>query len=211
MASGMTKTTVSGIGVVASIAIVAGTYFFGMSPLNEKANQVEQEKMTAETVNVSKNANLENLRQGAVDIDNAEKEVENFDKIISTSVDIESASRAIAAAETSGINITSFTFGTPEAIAPREEPVATLDQFSAPFDASGSITEDTSENAEGGGGGAQRLPIVIEVTADSQNAFTKYLNALAEQDRLVFVTGVSSNSADTTTATIYAYAYYEER
>lgn len=211
----LSKTSISGLGGLLSLAVLLGAFFLGISPLMERTDSAEMELQTAEGLTVAKTFNLQNLQQGAVDIDNAQSTVDNYENIIADSVDIESASRAISSAQTSGVDIVSFTFGNPEPIEPREEPTASLDSFASPFETSGEVTEDTSEDgetAEGEGNtttGVQRVPVIISADANNQSSLTEYVNQLSQQDRLIFVTAIDSTVSERTTATIYGYAFFE--
>lgn len=231
----LSKTAITGIGALLSGGLLAGSWFLAISPIMSQTDSTEQELQTTETLTLSKQMNLQNLQEGAVDIDNAEEIVSDFHDLISDSADIESASRAIAKSERSGINITSFSFGSPEAVSPREAPEASLDGFSSPFSTSGgSVTEDTSSpeaglpgeaavdesefiegsmdsgggDGDGSAGNIQRVPVTIEVEAANQSTLTDYVNDLSQQDRLIFVTALESNMSETAGGTIYGYAFF---
>jgi len=230
----MGKRTVNSLGVLGVVLVLGGAYFGVAAPLISEKNSVQIELDQAQQLELSYSAKLKNFQSGENDTTRqATETMELFDGLVPDSIDIESASRAIAASLPSGVTLNSFTFGDtqqvttvtgsplaltgftpPESFAavegtaattapPAEDPVAATDESGETPVAEGAQGIDPNAPAAG----FNRIPFTIDVSAGSYAELSAYLNSLAEQPRLMSVVSVDSSRPEGVTAKIYAYAY----
>lgn len=221
----------STLGVLAAGALVSASVFLIGQPLIQQTDLSDQEISNLQIEYTTKSATLTRLQEGSIDIDGATAVVENLEPLFSTTVDIESASRGVSRAvqQTTGITLESFTFGDPVSVSPLDSGEVSLNGFTEPFDNSGQmrgsddtpagesigdeeeLTDEISETPRNSGG-LQRVPVVINILTNDYRSLGEFLENLGNQeDRLLFVTSISSSvSTNTTTATVYAYAYFDE-
>lgn len=206
----LSKKSITGLGTVMSIAIIAVSGFFVVKPSYEQAqeNVTELETMKVETQ--VKQTRLQTLEEGVDDYDDILAFVDRFLLSAPADEDIESASRAISDAVTPGIQIQSFTFGAPEPTSDYPVPEASLERSEPDsLDAGGS---DASDAGGASAGTFQRVPVQVTVSATSYAELSVYLDALANQNRLLTVLDVSgTNSTENVTATINGYAFIYAR
>lgn len=231
----MGKRTVNSLGVLGVALVLGGAYFGVAAPLIAGKNSVQIELDQAQQLELSYSAKLKNFQSGENDTTRQATETMNlFDGLVPDSIDIESASRAIASSLPSGVTLNSFTFGATEQVTSVTGTPLALTGFTPPSsfgaaDAAATATTPPAEQdpvaatdgsgetpvAEGAQGvnpsapasGFNRIPFTIEVSAGSYAELSDYLNSLAEQPRLMSVVSVDSSRSDAVTATIYAYAY----
>lgn len=220
----LSKTSIQGIGVTLSVAVLAVTGMFIAKPLYDSTNEtkitLEEQKM----VTVSKTGKLAQLEKGIENIEETQKFVDDFLVSAPNNKDVESASRAISKALISGVKISSFTFGAEENIKESEVLKAALGEFTPPMELS-----DAAAGAEAPAEGEKkealetfhRMPMQITVNADSYKKLSEYVDKLADQKRLVNIVSVSStsgaagvegeSSGGSVEATIYAYSFIYTR
>lgn len=229
----LNKKMIQGIGTTLSLAIVVGSGLFLVKPFYDQSNDNQMSLQEQQLITTQKTAKLSTLQKGVDNIDETEKDVQKFLKAAPDNKDVESASRAISKALTDGVSINSFTFGKEENI--KADPALAkiepnLGEYTPPV---------KIEDSPGSGGAAasteegsadeklelfHRIPLSISVKADSYEKLAKYVDSLSEQDRLIYVAGISSSGssssgndfADTPSSedskgsievTIYAYSY----
>lgn len=226
----LSKTSIQGIGVTLSVAVLAVTGLFIAKPLYDSTNEtkitLEEQKM----VTVSKTGKLAQLEKGVENIEETQKFVDDFLVSAPNNKDVESASRAISKALISGVKISSFTFGAEENIKESEVPKAALGEFTPPMELSDAAAgaEAPAEGEATGEDGKKealetfhRMPMQITVNADSYKKLSEYVDKLADQKRLVNIVSVSStsgaagiegeSSGGSVEATIYAYSFIYTR
>lgn len=224
----LSKTSIQGIGVTLSVAVLAVTGLFIAKPLYDSTNEtkitLEEQKM----VTVSKTGKLAQLEKGVENIEETQKFVDDFLVSAPNNKNVESASRAISKALISGVKISSFTFGAEENIKESEVPKAALGEFTPPMelsDAAPAAPAEGEATAEGEKKEAletfHRMPMQITVNADSYKKLSEYVDKLADQKRLVNIVSVSStsgaagvegeSSGGSVEATIYAYSFIYTR
>lgn len=210
----LSKAGTNALGILATGALLAGTWFFGVSPLQEQTKAAESQTQAMKISYTEKMTNLSRLQEGSIDVPGVTAEGEKLNSLFATDVDIESASRAISnAVGKSNVSLQSFNFGSAESVTAKELAEVKLDGFSEPFSKSSKSKEKTPEEGEEGAetetanpsGGLQRVPVTIEVSVDGYNDLSGFLDALAKENRLMLVVGVQSSGAS---ATVYAYTYF---
>lgn len=207
----LSKAGTSALGILATGALLAGTWFFGVSPLQEQTKAAESQTQAMKISYTEKMMNLSRLQEGSIDVPGVTAEGEELNSLFAADVDIESASRAISnAVDKSNVSLQSFNFGSAESVTAKELAEVRLDGFSEPFSKSSKSKEETpAEGTEtettSSGGGLQRVPVTIQVSVDGYNDLSGFLDALAKENRLMLVVGVQSSGAS---ATVYAYTYF---
>lgn len=217
----LSKTSIQGIGVTLSVAVLAVTGIFVAKPLYDSTNETKVSLEEQKMVTVSKTGKLAQLEKGVGNIEETQKFVDEFLVSAPNTKDVESASRAISTALISGVNIISFTFGSEENIVAAEVPKATLGEYVPPVELSDGAA--AAPPAEGEKETAletfHRIPMQITVSADSYKKLSEYVDELANQKRLVNVVSVNStkgggsevagesSGGGSVEATIYAYAF----
>lgn len=215
----LSKLSVKSLGVVACLGIASVASFAVISPINASAKDNSSQLETARTTTLAKETKLAQLQAGAVNFEQAKKDVEAFLKMTSSTQDVERASRSVSKAVSSGIKIDSFNFGDPEAITPLPNPEASLGGYTSPViiggDSSGKASNKGSSNEANAPAGAfQRVPIQVTITASSYLKLADYLDSLGKQERLLNVVSVDSNKGSTDAdvkATISGYAFVYAR
>lgn len=211
----LSKLSVKSLGVVACLGLASVATFAVITPLNDSTKENSSQLETARTTTLAKEMKLTQLQAGAVNFEQAKKDIEAFLKMTSHSQDVETASRSVSkAANKTGITLDSFNFGEPEAIVPLPNPEANLSGYTSPVVIGGATAKkgtatETTETA-GPSGAFQRVPIEVTVTASTYLKLADYLDKLSEQDRLLNVVAVNSNKGSTegdVKATISAYAF----
>jgi len=234
----MGKKTVNSLGIL-GVAVIAGGAYFGIAaPILSEKKAVEVEYEQAQLLNQTYSTKLSEFSAGATDETRAAQDTQIlFDGLVSDSLDIESASRAIAASLPEGVKLESFDFGAVQQVSDLQMTPPTISGFTPPTefagggaaDAAAAAPEPTNEQdaVEGAGGevenladsgpqavdpsapidGFNRIPFTIEVSAGSYTELAEYLNSLSDQPRLMSVVSVDSSRADAVTATIYAFAF----
>lgn len=232
----MGKRTVNSLGVLGVALVLGGAYFGVAAPILSGKNAIELELQQAQQLGSSYEAKLLSFENGDSDATRAATDtMELFDGLVPDSLDIESASRAIAASLPSGVKLESFTFGATQQVSTFTGSPLGLTGFTAPTEfaagdpaaaapapaageqdavatANGTAAAPTAEVAQGvdpnaPAAGFNRIPFTISVSAGSYAELSAYLNSLSEQPRLMSVVSVDSNRSDAVTATIYAFAY----
>lgn len=226
--------TVNSLGVLAVAAILGGTYFGVVSPILAEKSSIELEIAQAEMIGQNYSTKLTNFQNGDSDESKAATDVmELFQGLVPETMDIESASRAIAASLPSGVKLDSFDFGAPTQVAPFKGSPMSISGFAAPsqFTSTGVVppapAETTQEDAVKNAGGSeqpaaggdqavnpnaatsgfQQIPFTIQVSASSYSELAEYLNSLSDQPRLMSVVSVDSTRSDSVSAKIYAFAF----
>lgn len=228
----MGKNTVNAIGAVAAASILAGAWFGAASPLLNQKKEAESQMVQAEAIGKGYSNKLSGF-QGDKNrtIEEASRTIGNFQSLVSKSIDIESASRAIANSLPSGVTLSSFDFGSAQSVAKLKSAPMTIDGYSAPSEFSSTskpksakAQNETDTVAEAGGStetasgpkavdpnapitGFNRVPFTIKVTANSYDDLAKYLDKLKSQPRLMNVVSVDSSKTENVSATIYAFAF----
>jgi hypothetical protein len=233
----MGKRTVNSLGVLGVALVLGGAYFGVAAPILSGKNAIELELQQAQQLGSSYEAKLLSFENGDSDATRAATDtMELFDGLVPDSLDIESASRAIAASLPSGVKLESFTFGATQQVSTFTGSPLGLTGFTPPTEfaagdaaapapaapaageqdavatANGTAAAPTAEVAQGVDpnaptAGFNRIPFTISVSAGSYAELSAYLNSLSEQPRLMSVVSVDSNRSDAVTATIYAFAY----
>jgi len=211
----LSKLSVKSLGAVACLGLASVATFAVIMPLHDSTKENSSQLETARTTTISKELKLTQLQAGAVNFEQAKKDVEAFLKMTSDSQDVETASRSVSkAASKSGITLDSFNFGEPEAIVPLANPEANLSGYTSPVVIGGATATNGSTSETTGGatpsGAFQRVPIEVTITASTYLDLADYLDKLSEQDRLLNVVAVNSNKGSTdgdVKATISAYAF----
>lgn len=231
----LSKTSIQGIGVTLSVAVLAATGFFVAKPLYDSTTETKVSLEEQKIVTMSKTGKLAQLEKGVDNIEETQKFVDDFLVSAPSNKDVESVSRAISTALISGVKISSFNFGAGENIEAAEVPKAALGEYVAPMELGDGTEAPAAAPAEGEEGAAtgekkealdtfQRVPVQITVNADSYKKLSEYVDELADQKRLVNVISVTSTkggggtgmtgeagSAGSVEATIYAYSFIYAR
>jgi len=231
----MGKRTVNSLGVLGVALVLGGAYFGVAAPILAQKNSVGIELQQAQQIGTSYENKLTSFENGESDrTKQATDLMALFEGLVTDSIDIESASRAIATSLPSGVTLSSFTFGPAQPVSSIAGDPLALSGFTAPADfgaagdgtaAAPAATGTESDAVESAGAaqtpaegtqgidpnaptaGFNRVPFTIEVSAASYAELSAYLNSLSEQPRLMSVVSVDSTRSDTVSATIYAYAY----
>lgn len=209
----MGRRTINSIGAIAAAGIVAGVYFGVASPILTQKSVKEGELQQAQMLGEGYQAKLDNFRGGISDeAQEATNTAELFRSLVSESIDIESASRAIASALPSRVRLDSFNFGAAQQVASLENVPLTIGGYTPPTEFGGGEGAATGEGTTAVDpsapiSGFNRIPFTIKVTADSYDDLASYLNSLAEQPRLMSVVSIDTSRADTISATVYAFAF----
>ena len=210
----LSKKSITGLSAFLSCAVIAVSGLLVVKPAYDQAQLNREELSTMQTDTAIKEARLKTLEEGVENYEEIQAYIDTFLKYAPAEKDIESASRAISTALTPGTRIVSFTFGTEEAAAKYPVPEASLDGQSG-TESSG----DTSASSGGDGetevtaGTFQRMPIEVQVTSESYEALSEYVDNLAQQERLVTVLSVNSSGGgeNGVTATIKGYVFIYSR
>lgn len=226
------KNTVNAIGVVAAASILAGAWFGAASPLLDQKKEAETQMAQAEIIGKGYSNKLSSF-QGDKNrtIEEASRTIGNFQSLVSKTIDIESASRAIAKSLPSGVTLTSFDFVSAQSVSKLSSSPLSISGYSAPSEFSGTskpktekaqnqtdaVTEAGSSTSSTAGPkavdpnapivGFNRIPFTIKVTANSYDDLAKYLDKLRSQPRLMNVVSVDSSKTENVSATIYAFAF----
>lgn len=223
------------LGSVGILAIAAGTYFGVASPILEEKKTIQSEIERVDILNSSYASRISKFSSGdkmQEEVTDANRTVSSFSSLVPKSMDIESASRAIAASLPSGVKLESFNFSPVQKVATVKSNPLSIAGFKAPTEfaaaAPGAAPAEKAEKAavdeagsektalgpgekgtdpQAGVSGFNRVPFTIEVSADSYQALARYLDSLEEQPRLMTVLSVDSSRSDSVTAKIYAFAF----
>ena len=223
----MGKRTVNSLGVLGVAIILGGAYFGLAAPVLTERSSTELEYEQAQQLSLSYTGKLSSFQNGQSEESRAATEtMELFQGLVSETLDIESASRAIAASLPGGVKLESFDFGSAQQVASLQEAPLGIDGFTAPpefaegagatpaapapesqedaVESAGGTAENPVATAVGEQGvnpdapisGFNRIPFTIKVSASSYIELSAYLNSLAEQPRLMSVVSVDSNSTE---------------
>lgn len=233
----MGKKTVNSLGVL-GIAVIAGGAYFGLAaPLLAQTKATELELQQAQQLSQSYTSKLTGFQGGQSDETKAATDTQAlFEGLVAESLDIESASRALAASLPSGVKLESFDFGAIQQVSSLQDNPTSISGFQAPPEFAGggaaaapapaAASQEEAVDSAGGSSAAapavegeqgvnpdapisgfSRVPFTIQVTADSYAQLSAYLNSLSGQPRLISVVSVDSTRAETISATIYAFAF----
>lgn len=224
MAMGRQATNI--LGSLGVAVILAGAYFGVAAPILNSTRSNTEELQTARTVGNSYVQQLNQFKNNAQspELQQATQSLEEFKQLVPGSIDIESASRAIAGSLPSGVKLGAFNFGAAEQVSSLKLTSPSLSGFTAPqgfgggdssssssstsSSSSSSSTSSTEAPASGTAtNGFTRIPFTITVTAGSLSELSEYLNQLSDQPRLISVVSVDSTNGESVSATIYAYAF----
>lgn len=216
----LSKKSITGLGTLMSVAVIAISGFLVVKPSYEQAQDNRSELSTLQTETTTKTERLKVLEEGVDNYDEIQAYVDTFLKYAPANKDIESASRAISNAVVPGTNIVSFTFGSEEAATEYEVPKASIDggtTAASSSSSSSSTTASTDASATGtstaSAGTMQRVPVEISVTSSSYENLSQYLDSLAQQQRLLTIISVASSGGAANaegggvSATINGYAF----
>lgn len=209
----MGRRTINSIGAIAAVGIVAGVYFGIAAPILSQRAATETELQRAQTISEGYKAKLFAFRSGISDeAQEAQNTADLFQSLVPESIDIESASRAIAAALPAGVKLDSFSFGTAQQVASLASEPLTISGYAPPAefggkDAAAKGGEATAVDPSAPISGFNRIPFTIKVTAGSYDELAEYLNGLAEQPRLMSVVSIDTSRSETVSATVYAFAF----
>lgn len=224
MAMGRQATNI--LGSVGAAVILAGAYFGVAAPILNSTKSNEEELQSAKSMGTSYVQQLSQFKNSAQspELQQATANLEEFKQLVPGSIDIESASRAIAGSLPSGVKLGAFNFGAAEQVSSLDLTTPPLSGFTPPKGFGGGdsgassnpISSSSSQPAANSTGvpasgtttnGFTRVPFTISVTAGNLDQLSEYLNQLSDQPRLISVVSVDSTNGDTVTATIYAYAF----
>lgn len=232
----MGKRTVNSLGVIAAAIILGGVYFGVASPILTQKAATEIELEQAKLIGQNYATKLSEFQGGQTDKTLAATQtMELFQGLVSESIDIESASRAIAASLPSGVKLDSFDFGSAQQVSSLQLTPLTISGFTPPAEFSGTApgaaqapaAKNQQDAVKGAGGskenlapaangavdpsalisGFNRIPFTIKVTADSYGELSEYLNSLSQQPRLMSVVSIDTSRSTSVSATIYAFAF----
>ncbi len=210
----MGKNTITGIGVAIAASLLVGSYFGVAAPLIAINSTTATELEQAEQLGNNYVAKLARFAGGeSEEIRSALQTTDEFNSYVSETLDIESASRAIAASLPSGVKLDSFNFGAAQSVSALADAPVSIGAFTPPAEF-GASAEGGGEAAAGAAvdptaplSGFNRVPYTIKVSAGSYSELAEYLNSLSRQPRLMSVVSVDSSISEGVTATIYAYAF----
>lgn len=230
------KRMIGTIGAFSAMVLIGGTYMGVVSPLLEEKQSIEMQIDNANTLNDSYLKKLSGFKGGENDETRKAADITaTFNSLVAGSIDIESASRAIAASLPSGVKLTSFNFGAMQKVTSRQSSPVSISGFTAPSEFSNTKAEAapaakaaSQEAAVNEAGGStenlapqkaagvdpsapvsefNRIPFTIEVSASSYGELSKYLDSLSQQPRLMNVVSVDSSRSDSVSAKVYAFAF----
>lgn len=230
----MGRKTVNSLGVLVAAVILGGSYFGIVSPIIAGNASAGQELEQAKIIGQSYASKLETFKNGATEETQAATDTMTaFQSLVAQSIDIESASRAIAAALPEGVRLESFNFGATQPAAEIQSVPLNIAGYVAPPEfsetaapAEGTGEQNQADSVDDAGGteenlatgptvvdpsapisGFNRIPFTIKVTANSYPELAAYLDSLAQQPRLMSVVSIDSSRSEAVSATIYAFAY----
>jgi len=222
----MGRQTTNVFGSIIAVAIIVGAYFGVAAPILNGKSANETELAEAKQLNSSYVQKLSQFSSDAQspEVQKATASLEEFKRLVPGSIDIESASRAIADSLPSGVKLGSFNFGAAQQVSSLKLPEPSLSGFTAPTEfaqiggeanstttSTGpndtSSTSGTAPSSSGATSGFTRIPFTIEVTAGSYDELAEYLNQLSDQPRLISVVSVDSSRTETVSAKVYAFAF----
>lgn len=229
------KRMIGTIGAFSAMVLIGGTYMGVVSPLLEEKQSVEMQIDNANTLNDSYLKKLSGFKSGENDETRKAADITaTFNSLVAGSIDIESASRAIAASLPSGVKLSSFNFGAMQKVTSRQSSPVSISGFTAPSEFSNkaevapAAKATSQEDAVNEAGGStenlapqkaagvdpaapvsefNRIPFTIEVSASSYGELSKYLDSLSQQPRLMNVVSVDSSRSDSVSAKVYAFAF----
>lgn len=226
------KNTVNAIGAVTATAILAGAYLGVAAPLLEDKKSNETQMIQAESMGKGYANKLSEFKGGKSQaVEEATKTMNVFQRLVTKSIDVESASRAIAASLPSGVSLVSFDFGSAQSVSKMSGSAMNIGGYAAPSEFSGTSkgktpkAQNQSDAVTNAGGstdktagpkaidpnapivGFNRIPFTIKVSANNYDDLAKYLDEISNQSRLMNVVSVDSSRTDKVSATIYAFAY----
>jgi len=201
MAMGKTGLNAVG-GLIAAVIVAGGCFGIALPVLNGKAN-AEQELSSSRQLGETYTKKLTELSSGVTDPSQGQSvavSLDEFKKLVPGSMDIESASRAIASALPSGVKLTGFNFGTAQPVASVELDKPALDGFKVPTgfgeDAS-SAAASTSSSAGPSTGEASADPSAgTPGTASTAGPSTSGSSNSGGFTRIPFTITVSADSYD---------------
>lgn len=222
----LSKKTVQAISAGATVLILA-VGGFSANLIHKNTENMKVEAETLQKANEANSNKIASLKNGTnTDIAAAQEVQSQFNTLITSDDDVESASRAIAEALPSGVKINSFTFGASSPVmAGGAKATVDLSGFTptatSGASSSSSSSSDSKDDAdkeketsdeEGSGEsssatGLSQIPWTIVVTANSYEDLSSYLDNLATQPRLLKVLSVDTMRGDVVNATIYISAY----
>lgn len=212
----MGKNAITGIGALVAVGLLAGAYFGVAAPLIAINSTTETELAAAEQIGDALTNKLARFAGGENDeTRKATQTMDEFNGYVSETLDIESASRAIAASLPAGVKLDSFNFGAAQPVSTLGDAPVSIGTFTPPSDFGGGASagggaQDTGTEAVDPTAplsGFNRVPYTIKVSANSYGELADYLNSLSQQPRLMSVVSVDSSRAEGVAATIYAYAF----
>lgn len=209
----LNKNVIHGIGALISAGALAVTGFLFISPIYDEIDSTNFEMQTIRDTTTAQTIRLEQLSSGVDNLDEKKAFIQEFVAMSPSEKDIASASRAISAATTPGVTVTSFTFGNESDVDGHKTPEMSTSAYSVP--------EGFASTSSGNGGSAstegeaatgmfRKMPIQISVNASDQMSLAAYLDSLSKQPRLInvlSVNSVGSGGSSGVTATVYAYAF----
>lgn len=137
----MGRRTVNSLGALGVAVILGGAYFGVAAPIIASKNSVSVELQQAESLSSSYESKLTSFKNGeSEEAKSAKATMALFDGLVPTSINIESASRAIAASLPQGVTLDSFDFKPAQQVASLDAPALTIDAFVAPKE----FTADTT-------------------------------------------------------------------
>jgi len=131
----MGKTGLNAVGGIIAAVIVAGGCFGIALPVIHGKSNAEKELTTSRQLGDSYTKKLTELSSGVTNPNQGQSvavSLDEFKKLVPGSMDIESASRAIASALPDGVQLTSFNFGSAQPVTSVEVEKPALDGFKAP-------------------------------------------------------------------------------
>lgn len=210
----LSKKSITGLGTLMSVAVIAVSGFLVIKPAYEQAQTNNQEYSNLQIETSTKNARLSTLEEGVENYDEIQAYVDDFLVKAPSYKDVESASRAISTAVVPGITINSFNFGNEAPTSDYTVPKASLDAQPETTNLEDSGSSNSEENAEtaSSAGSFQRIPIQIQVTANDYTNLSEYVDNLSKQDRLLTIVSITSaGDGEGITATIDGYAFIYTR
>lgn len=219
----LTKKSIKGLGALLSITAIAASGLLAVRPLYNQIIENQEKYENMQVITLTKESKVSMLENGVENIEETKAFVNRFLLYAPKAKSIETISRAISDATIEGVSISTFNFGEPENLKDYEIPDTTLEGYNPPVDldaAARARQEEQRAQAEASEDGEvapatapeyfQRIPTVITVNASDHATLARYLDNLAQQDRLIVVVGIDTEKTDPEmplSATIYAHAF----
>lgn len=202
-----TKNTINAAGALAAAAIVLAGGFFVAKPQFSAASDLREKTSKVEEARTIQEGTLAVLKRESENLPVLQEEVEALKAQITDEEDIAAVARVVVTALPPGVALDSFVHRPMVKQEPTAEPAVTLAAPEAPVEEE--VDPAAPKGTPSGPPVLQQIPVVITISASSNEQVTDYIENLAEGPRLILVQQVAQTVSETgqRSVAIYGYAF----